>query len=126
MYYRKIKVLFVLSNSDTLLEMEGIMMSKKLVLTMVLSACLVSLVIVASVLSQSAKTEREVPEPFECSTLAHVSISKEHSDKFKLNMKKLGNQYVRIFHCRAGSLDCAYMQGESISCVKSNLLEVFK
>ena len=42
-------------------------MSKKVMLVMMLVTLVSSLVIVASVLSQSANKEREVPEPFICS-----------------------------------------------------------
>ena len=117
-------------------------MPKRFMLVMLLITLVGSLALVTRVLSQSSTKERGAPEPFECSTMAHINYSKKHLKHFERrernNMSSHGNKAdkpkykvvvpkgtsdLRILHCRVGKLDCAYsLNHGNISCVKSSLL----
>ena len=76
---------------------------------------LASLAMVTSALSQSAKTEIEIPEPFECSTLAYLDL--REFDKRNTPREKLRAGLVL---CRIGKLSCGFDQEKgNVSCVST-------
>ena len=122
---------------------EGITMSKRFMLVVMVVILLGSQAIVTSVLSQSAKKESKSvvkPPACVCSNETVLTISDDYflalgvEKKTLKKAKSAGNPYLdrkvlfgeagQIFNCICGKTQCVVTQRQNVSCVKGSFFSI--